>query len=148
MAEKSFNRRRRWPLAVLLIGVGLAGCQRGPKIVPVSGKVTYNGQALKFGSVMFQPDNGPLARGTIQSDGTFRLTTHTEGDGCAVGTCQVRITCFQSQSAQDISAQATAGEVPTGGLLIPKRYTSFGTSGITAEVRRGGKPFVFELTDP
>jgi hypothetical protein len=147
MEEKLFNRRKRWPLAFLLIGVVLTGCQPGPSIVPVSGKVTYNGNALKFGSVMFQPNSGPLARGTIQTDGTFRLTTHVDGDGCAVGTSKVRITCFQSQNA-DVASQAAAGEVPGGGLLIPKRYTSFGTSGITAEVRRGGKPFTFDLTDP
>jgi len=131
---------------VLLAAVALAGCQRGPKIVPVSGKVTYNGAPLKFGSVMFQPKGGPLARGSIQSDGTFRLTTVTDGDGCTEGTSKVRITCFQSQSG-DVAAQAEAGEVPGGGLLIPKRYTSFGTSGLTAEVRRGGEPFLFDLTD-
>ena len=139
---------RRWLLPVLLIVIGTAGCRPGPKIVPVSGKVTYNGKALKFGSVMFQPESGPLARGTIQPNGTFQLTTYKDGDGCAVGTSKVRITCFQSQNAGNVASQAEAGEVAAGGLLIPKRYTSFGTSGITAEVRHGGKPFVFDLKDP
>jgi hypothetical protein len=146
MEAKLLKRRNRQLCAVLLAGIALTGCQRGPKIVPVSGKVTYNGTPLKFGSIMFQPESGPLARGTIQADGTFRLTTISDGDGCTEGMAKVRITCFQSQS-EDVASLAEAGEVPAGGLLVPKRYTSFGTSGITAEVRRGGKPFVFELTD-
>lgn len=146
MEGKLLNSRNRRLWAILLAGVAVAGCRPGPRIVPVSGKVTYNGTPLKFGSVMFQPASGPMARGSIQPDGTFQLTTRTDGDGCAEGTSKVRITCFQSQ-AEDVALQAEAGEVPGGGLLIPKRYTSFGTSGLTAEVRRGGKPFVFDLTD-
>jgi hypothetical protein len=108
--------------------------------------VVYNGQPLTFGSVMFQPDEGRLARGTIQPDGSFQLTTHSDGDGCAVGPSRVRVSCFESQRPQ-AEARPEEGEMPLGGLLIPKRYTSFGTSGLTVEVRPGGEPIVIELTD-
>ncbi|MEX1230737.1 MAG: hypothetical protein WEB58_10880 [Planctomycetaceae bacterium] len=39
----------------------------------VAGKVTYNGEALKRGKVMFQPPNGSIIVGEIQPDGTYTL---------------------------------------------------------------------------
>ena len=150
MGEKFSKCRRVWPVVSLLAVVLLAGCQRGAKIVSVRGKVLYNGQPLEFGSVMFQPDNGLLARGTIQSDGTFELTTQTRRaaqNGCAVGRCQVRVTCFESQHPRAVQAAAAQGELPTGGLLVPKRYTSFGTNDLEVDVRSGAGPYVVQLAD-
>jgi len=114
--------------------------------VPVSGKVTYNGQPLKFGSVTFQPRSGQPARGEIQNDGTFTLSTNKEGDGAAVGMHQVRIACYESQRA---AKPAGGGEQSLGKLLIPVHYTLFDQSKLTAEVKPdGNEPFVFELRGP
>src|SRR5436190_15065410 len=55
------------PLFTLVI---LAGCNHGPKMTPVTGKVIYNGRPLEFGVVMFQPPSGQPAQGKIQPDGT------------------------------------------------------------------------------
>jgi hypothetical protein len=131
---------------VLLLGAA-AGCQRGPKLVPVSGTVNLQGKPLESGTVMFQPDQGPLARGAIQSDGSFRLTTRVTGDGCVVGPARVRITCFGRPGPGGAATDSTQDEVPAGASLIPKRYTSFGTSGLRVEVRADNEPFVFDLTD-
>ena len=133
-------------IAVLVLGTA-AGCQRGPKFVPVSGTVNYQGQPLESGTVMFQPDQGPLARGAIQPDGSFRLTTRVKGDGCVIGPARVRITCFGRPGSGDQATDSTQDEVPAGASFIPKRYTSFGTSGLRVEVRADSEPFVFDLTD-
>ena len=129
---------------VAIIALTTAGCSRGPEIVPVRGKVLYNGEPLAFGSVMFQPPGGQPARATIQSDGSFVLTTEAEGDGATVGPNRVRITSYEAQNP----AAASEGEARLGKLLIPRRYTDIDTSGISVEVPRGGKDdIVIELTD-
>ena len=132
-------------LSLLFVTLATTGCSRGPEIVPVSGKVLYNGEPLKFGGVMFQPPAGQPARGTIQPDGTFVLTTDDSGDGATVGTNRVRVTCYQ---AQDPSAPASEGEAALGKLLIPKKYSDIDTSGIEIEIPRGGRDdVVIELKD-
>ena len=121
----------------------LGGCQRGPKIVPVRGTVTYQGKPLRTGSVIFQPAMGQPASGIIQSDGTFVLSTRKEGDGATVGPHKVKITCYESRP------QVPGGEPMLGKLLIPDRYIYFDRSGLTAEVVAGNdnNNFTFELTD-
>lgn len=127
---------------VLLVSVG---CERGPQLVPVEGRVTYQGKPLQFGSVTFQPPRGQPAKGKIQPDGTFALSTFTRGDGAVTGPHKVRITCYESQRAD---ATQVTGEQSLGASLIPRRYTFFDQSGLTAEVKLGGsEAFAFDLTD-
>jgi hypothetical protein len=115
-------------------------------MAPATGKVFYNGKPLEFGSVTFQPPSGQPARGKIQSDGTFSLSTFRPGDGAVVGSHKVRITCYESQRG---TLANTGGEPSLGESLIPIKYTFFDQSGLTAEVRREeSTPFLFELNDP
>ena len=125
----------------------MAGCGDGPHVVPVEGKVQFaDGEPLPFGSVMFQPPAGKPARGIIQSDGTFEMTTETEGDGAVVGMNLVRITCTTSQ---DPAVQARSGDAPVmklGESLIHERYSILGSSGLTADVKPSdNQPFVFTV---
>ncbi len=130
-------------LALLVLGIG---CQRGPQLAPVRGTVLYDGKPLQFGSVMFQPPSGQPARGVIQQDGSFQLSTFRLGDGAVVGMNQVRVACWEGQRPA-ASGNAATGEVALGGSLIPKKYTSFENSGITIEVKpEGNDAVVIELT--
>src|SRR5262245_46613590 len=75
------------PIAVALLG--LAGCG-GPRLYPVYGKVTWENGAeareLAGGLVICESENGQVgARGDIEQDGTFRLTTFKPGDGLLPG---------------------------------------------------------------
>lgn len=58
----------------LLLTVGCGG-PKPPKreYADVTGKVTYKGEALKNGTVMFQPAVGASVVGDIETDGTYRL---------------------------------------------------------------------------
>ena len=76
-------------LASLAAGCGGGG---GPVIVPVKGKVVCDGKPITGGTIAFHPiasdggsEPGKLASGVINSDGTFYLTTHSDGDGGTVG---------------------------------------------------------------
>lgn len=124
----------------------LEGCGGGPRVVPVQGTVQFEGKPLRYGSVMFQPESGQPARGTIQPDGSFVLTTYNKGDGAVVGTHRVRITAYESQNPR--ASQVAQTELALGRSLIPKRYTDYDTSGIVVEVGADrNEPFLLELTE-
>jgi hypothetical protein len=99
---------------------------------------------------MFQPVSGQYATGAIQPDGTFQMQTRGEGAGVPVGKNAVRIVCFASQNP---AAKPTAmkagpgrGETPQETPLIPRKYLSCETSGITLDVRSGhNESFTFKL---
>ena len=118
------------------------GCKKNPEVVPVAGKVLYNGKPLPFGIVMFQPEVGQAAQGEIQPDGSFQLSSYLPNDGAVPGRHKISIRCFSGQKTAD-------GGGPPGRLLIPQKYTRFGTSGLTAEIANGAnEPLVLELKGP
>lgn len=131
---------------LLLAAVVCAGCDSGPQMAPVEGRVTLDGEPLKFGTVMFQHEKGGQpAKGEIQPDGSFVLSTFRPEDGAVVGNQKVRISCFSSEDPA-IKAQGGPQGDSLGQLLIPQKYAAFGTSGLRVEVKPdGNEPFAFEL---
>ena len=65
--------------AILLAGCGQSG---GPALLPVEGKVNFNGNPLTKGSVILHPDKGKgnttphEPRGQIDADGHYQVMTH------------------------------------------------------------------------
>jgi len=135
-------------LACVLAALAIAGCGGSRlKTVPVEGKLAYKGEALKFGSVLFQPEHGPPARGEIQPDGTFRLSTFGTNDGAVLGTHRVQIACNESQDPNAPPPNPDV-EVARGESLIPEKYSNYATSGITFEVEdEGTQRFDRDLSD-
>jgi hypothetical protein len=126
---------------ILVACIAASGCSKAPEFVSVRGQVLYKDKPLNSGVVMFQPENGPPARGNIQSDGTFELATLGKAEGARIGSNKVRI-------ASRGPGKANAGEVALGSSEIPERYNDVSTSGLTVEVKStGNDPFVFRLTD-
>lgn len=128
--------------------VGFVGC--GPKgtrgdLVPVSGRVFLDDEPLKFGTVIFQPSSGQPARGVIDAEGKFVLSTFHRDDGAKVGKHNVRVLCYSNQDPKG----PTKGEIKgdsLGDLLIPAKYTNFSTSGLEVFVVAGGNsPFLLKL---
>lgn len=155
MSRCRTRRDRAFGFFELGLGLGLAaacltasGCGRSdrPAVAPVQGKVLYRGKPLEFGAVLFQPPAGAPASGQIQPDGTFRLSTYGTNDGAAVGTHKVSISCFESQRP-DAPPPDPNTEPSLGKPLVPAKFLSAETSGLTAEVKADNEPFVFELTD-
>ncbi|PQO36449.1 hypothetical protein [Blastopirellula marina] len=138
----------RWIIAASLCLL-ICGCGGGNGLAtaPTTGEVTYQGKPLPYGSVSFRPKAGSPATGDIQADGTFTLTTYSDGDGAIVGMHEVLISATEAhaRTAQPVEAGM---EAPVPKSLIPQKYTSFSTSGITAEVKPGEKNHVvIELKD-
>jgi len=141
-------RRARLAVAVALTFALLApvGCgQGGPKIVPVSGIVTIDGQPLTYGHIQVLPTGWRPASSPIGSDGRFMLTTTVSGDGCPVGTHTVVVLAGES-----LTPEATKWHAP-------KKYSDAKLSGLTMTVPgpltdakidlkwNGGKPFTEKL---
>jgi hypothetical protein len=121
------------------------GCSKkgGMETAPVSGKVTYRGKAVPTGTVMFVPGDGPAATGEIGSDGSYKLTTFSPGDGAVIGTHKVTITALQG-FGNALPEQRSATPPP----LVPAKYLSGETSGLVAEVKPKTKNEVnFDLKD-
>jgi hypothetical protein len=120
----------------------LAGCssKRGLETAPVKGKITFKGKPLPNGTVMFVPGEGPAATGEIDKDGNYRLTTYSTGDGAVLGNHKVSITALA-----DIGTALPEQRNPLPPSLVPDKYLSHETSGLTFEVKRGNNEANFEL---
>jgi hypothetical protein len=132
-------------LAVCCALVVVSGCGRkgAMETAPVSGKVTYRGKALPTGTIMFVPAEGPAATGEIGADGSYKLTTYQSGDGAVIGAHKVTITALQGMG-NALPEQRSATPPP----LVPAKYLSDSTSGLTAEVKpKVENEFNFELKD-
>ncbi len=133
-------RALAWPVAWLLLLP--AGCGDGPRLVPVSGKVTVNGEPLTTGTLVLKPDRDrgntspfePAA--TINADGTYRVYTNYQA-GAPVGVYKVGV-----QAAVPINPGA---EYPTYRSLIDKRYNNAATSGLTLSVVENPAPDAYDL---
>jgi hypothetical protein len=127
----------------------LAGCGRGyPETAVVTGKVTYKGQPVPAGRVCFWPKEGRPAMGEIGSDGNYRLTSFSQGDGAIVGEHRVSITATRAHFPD--GTKAGAGDVGWAGQpvvewLVPQRYERPETSGLTTAVRAGKNTIDFDL---
>lgn len=130
MIFRTHSRDVALQLSILcLMIVIMAGCGSSASelaTAPVVGTVTVNGKPLGKGTVVFVPERGRGANGIIRPDGTFILTTYTEGDGAIVGINKVGVSAWQSDNIE--------GPHKT---LIPTRYTMPDSSGLTCEVKAG-----------
>jgi hypothetical protein len=119
-------------LAVALVLLFTAGC--GPRLYPVRGKVTYaDGKPVTEGMVVFESkdeENRITARGEIQADGNYELSTYRPGDGVLAGRYRVLVAPKSDPNAVDKPRQPP----PPFDL----RYADFRTSGLEFEVSAAG----------
>ena len=96
-----FRRASSVLLFVLLCVAAFGGCNRGPRMVQVSGKVFYKDGTVPHAGICminFTPVGGAAAEmkkvagGAIGPDGSFSLTTRTPNDGAYVGEYAVTFT--------------------------------------------------------
>jgi hypothetical protein len=127
-----FRQQKGYAAAVLFLIGFLSGC--GNDIHPVEGKVVWKGGALakelEGSHVVFElPEKKTSARGIIQADGTFRLSTHKPNDGAPSGEHKVLI-------LEDRKNANAEGTLLAPALLDP-RFADLKTSGLTASVKPG-----------
>ena len=111
----------------------LSGCNSANRAqtYEVSGNIQFDGQPLKSGMVVFMPDKGQAAKGTIGPNGSFKLGTYGVDDGAVAGQYKVMVIAADREAMQG-GAAALERPLPT---LIPAHYGSTATSGLTFEVK-------------
>ncbi len=125
------------PLGVALLCGWLSGCSSS-QLGVVHGAVTYDGQPLEHGRILFLPDEGRSAFGDIDR-GKYTLTTYKPGDGALIGTHHIIVQSDVLSDPHDAFSDRTP--------LIPERYGKAETSGLTAEVKPGRNQLDFDLVD-
>jgi hypothetical protein len=130
-------------VAVLLVsGVCLvSGCSK--PMGNVTGKVTYKGKALEFGSVIIAAADGTSLGGDIEPDGTYLIKNVPVGKG------KVSVTAQDPKKIEENRKMAQAlregHTIPASGKpgfnssvnTIPDTYGDTEKSGLTVEVKAG-----------
>lgn len=127
--------------AMLVLSFAGCGGSAEPKreFADIKGKVTYKGEALKTGTVTFQPATGAAASGQIQADGTYSLKG-------VVGPNKVTIVSRDAAEETPPNPETRAANAAKG---PPKEYipAKYGTSesGLSYDVKAGEQTKDFEL---
>ena len=116
-------------LSVVAMCFVLTGCSDQLRTYPVSGKVRFaNGGVVHVGTVELKSrEHKVQARGQIQSDGSFTLTTYKDGDGAVAGMHDCVVVQF-------VMAEGISGHKPSTIGVVDRRYASYSTSGLSAEI--------------
>lgn len=119
--------------AALLVAVG---CDKGPNVYAVTGKVTIKGTpAPENTRVNFEPvGGGELAAGMVDAAGNYKLYYGNEGrEGAMPGKYKVYLAPDASSEAYMSGPPSGVPGMPSAGP-IPKEYLSGQTSPLTVDV--------------
>lgn len=136
---------RALALAGLVCLLAAGGCARGPKRVPLTGRVTLDGKPLSAATVVFEGSGGSYS-GAVEG-GAFEVKNF-EGAGLPPGKYTVTVLPRDDvdRNALVYAGQETRASAPPPGPKIPGKYADPATSGLTAEVLDGANPPVtFDL---
>lgn len=128
-------------LSCLAIVIALAsfgcGSDKGPKKYKVTGPVSFDGQPVAKGSILFR-STGAEARGYTAEiqDGKYEIE-------CEDGSMRVEITASREVPGKTRKDENTGETVPFVEMYIPAKYNSNST--LTATVKTETQTIPFEL---
>jgi len=152
----------RLPLLCLCLLLFLPGCGNRIPVTPVTGTITLKGEPVENAVVTFIPDapSGTVATATTDKEGQYVLQTfigNKTAFGAFPGSYKVTVvkrvqTDFpdleqrlenlspEEQDALAVQVSATLrGRAPNFEYIVPQKYGSQITSGLTAEVPAKGR---------
>jgi hypothetical protein len=143
----SNERTPCWALALAVVLA--AGCGGGGRegVVPVSGRVTYDGKPVPEGRILFYPVDGRrMAIGSIDERGHYALTTFDDRDGAYPGKHIVVIDAAREVGSSPKSVAEEVGSAPPKFIrLAPEKYADRSTSGLEAEVKNQENTINFDI---
>lgn len=125
-----------WCLVIVVLLLALPGCG-GPRLYPIQGKVTWeNGdeaRELAGGLVICESVEGGVgARGDIEQDGSFQLSTYKPGDGVLPGKHRVAVVEYSPRE-------------PPPPPKIDRTFSNIESSGLEISVDRGTKDLTLKV---
>lgn len=125
--------------ALVALAVGCAG--RGD----ASGKVTYQGKTLVWGTVQFEGSDGTLKQCNINPDGTYSVQGLAAGEAkVAVSSINPNSSDFQPRVVEGRPAPAPRPQVK-GWFPIPAQYDAPHKSGLVYTIKSGANTIDIEL---
>jgi hypothetical protein len=129
-------------VALALLTLAAVGCAgRGD----VSGKVTYKGKPLVFGTVQFEASDKTIKQANIEKDGSYSIP------GVPVGEAKVAVSSLNPQSS-DFQPLQREGQPPpkprpevVGWFPIPTEYQDLSNPKLTYTVKRGQNTYDIDL---
>lgn len=129
-----------------------SGCSDGvnrPQVVPVTGKVTWQGKPVQGATVVFFAPSSPrAARGETDAQGQFKLTTFNSNDGAVPGEHTITITKVKQAAPTPPINLDNPGEAYTKAMTeaanakidneLPSRYADPAQSGLVRTVTLEG----------
>jgi hypothetical protein len=118
------------------------GCRARPKLCPLSGHVTFKGQAVTEGLIRFSnPQAGVDVTASLRSDGAYEAAM-SQGAGLPPGVYRVAVTPPLAQMPSDPAKTVPKlREFPN----IPTKYRDVSTSGLTLTLEPGGSRFDVDM---
>lgn len=131
-------------VGLCLVSPALVGCgNSGPRLTPVEGVVTVDGNPIEGATVLFEPEaGGRPATGVTDAQGKFSLTVLDEGDGAHLGMNRVSVA---KEAKVDRPSNLEEGEYADVVMETPLKYASPKTSGLTWDVKPGMDPVELKL---
>jgi hypothetical protein len=129
-------------VSVAIILSALAGCQKGPDVVEVTGTITRNGEPLRGFLVTFQPERGRPSVGRTDENGYFELNYTLKRKGAL----KTKHKVFVQYAPTDLMAMqaADAGRLPPDVREILAKYGSETVTPIEVDIT-GSESFDFQL---
>ncbi len=129
---------------LLLILTFVGGCRSSdlPATSVVNGVVTYKGQPVKNGQVVFVPQGaGNSGRGVTDEQGHFTLSTYATGDGAVLGKHKVTVEVLENRNRAEPLHRARARSP------IPLKYAEVNSTPLEIEIKADPNEVQFDLTD-
>ena len=140
-------------LTLLGLAVAVAGCGSSsnlPKLMPLSGTVTFDGKPLSGAAVIFIPTGstrGTSANGYTDKAGMYEVVAKQGDKGAPVGECRVVVMKFVMPDGSDLPTNSDSSLIDSGARqILPARYSSMRETKLTATVRDGTNTIDFPLT--
>ncbi|MDX1948295.1 MAG: hypothetical protein SFU86_23085 [Pirellulaceae bacterium] len=134
----SFQSPRLLSVLAVLVALPFAGCRRDEAqlpVHPVTGKITFDGQAPAGAQIVLHPQGGPATEvkvaplGTVRTDGTFKISTYGDGDGAPAGEYAATVQWFKVETGEGGSGR--------GPNVLPGKYASAEATPIKISVKAG-----------
>jgi hypothetical protein len=138
------DRYRRVSLTLMIASIGLVcGCGSS---ATVSGKVSFDGRPVTYGSVIFLCDDNTAYSTAIQPDGTYRLEQIRSGDvKIGVITPAPSKSSKHQRSTPLADAKAASPGAKSDRIMVPKRFRDPVGSGLIAKIGSGNVSYDIDI---
>lgn len=153
--------RRAMLLVLFCVSVStIAGCGSDrPSLGSVAGTVSYNGEPIQDGTIIFEVQGTRPATGKIVGGRITDVTTFEPNDGAPIGAAKIAVSATEAAAPAEAStppagnpseqaeAEMTGNYMGMGKSLIPPHFNDPSTSGLTCEIQAGENTVTLELKD-